>query len=110
MTHTFNLTVQADTQAPTVELQLSPNPLGLGKQETFLVFGSDNVGVASLALTVNGSNLDIDSKGQAFYTPSAAGSYTITATAKDAAGNASPPNTQTLTVNNPNGTPPTKGA
>jgi|GEM_PF-5786189 len=69
-----------------------------------LVFGSDNVGVSSLSVTVN--NYPIDSKGQAFFTPTAAGDYTIVATATDAAGN-TVTSTQTLTVSNPNGTPPT---
>ncbi len=59
-TQTFNLTVSPDTTAPSVELQLNPNPLGVNNQETFLVFGSDNVAVTSLSLTVNGTNLAID--------------------------------------------------
>jgi YD repeat-containing protein len=105
-TQTMSVTVNADTTAPTVELQLSPNPLALGKQETFIVFGSDNVAVTSLTVTVNGTNLPIDAHGQAFYTPTATGNYTIVATAKDAAGNTAT-STQTLNVTNPAGTPPT---
>jgi hypothetical protein len=105
-TQTMSVTVSADTTAPTVELQLSPNPLALGKQETFIVFGSDNVAVTSLTVTVNGTNLPIDAHGQAFYTPTSSGNYTIVATAKDAAGNTAT-STQTLNVTNPTGTPPT---
>ena len=86
VTQSFNLTVVADTTAPTVELTISPSlAVGVGTVATFLVFGSDNVGVTSMTLTVNGTNLLLDSKGQAKMTMSTAGNYTVTATAKDAA-------------------------
>jgi len=64
----ISITVSADTTAPNVELQYSPTAPAVGTKETFVVQATDNVAVTSLTLTVNGTNLPIDSKGQAFYT------------------------------------------
>jgi len=38
-----------------------------------LVFGSDNVSISSLSVTVNHATHPIDDKGQAFFTPKAVG-------------------------------------
>jgi hypothetical protein len=103
---TFSVTVSADTTPPNVELQYSPTAPAIGTTETFVVQATDDVAIASETLTVNGTNLSIDSKGQAFYTISAAGTYTVAASAKDAGGNTTT-KTVTLTVTNPTGTPPT---
>src|SRR5207244_1137306 len=51
--------------------------------------------------------IPLDGKGQAVITENTAGSYSISATAKDAAGNVSTAVTATLTVSNFSGTPPT---
>src|SRR5439155_13389592 len=108
VTQTFGLTVSNDTVAPTVELQITPGTtVNTGTKVTFLVFGSDNVGVASLSLTVAGTNVPLDSKGQAVMIMNTAGSNSISASAKDAAGNVSTAATATLVVQNPTGTPPT---
>jgi RHS repeat-associated protein len=104
----FTLTVTRDTTPPTVELQLSPNsPVVMGTQETFLVFASDDVGVASTTLTVNGVNVPLDAQGQGFMTMSTPGFYNVVATATDTSGNVSPPATATLQVTNPNAQAPT---
>src|SRR5439155_27364451 len=105
---TFTLTVSADSTAPTAQLQIFPGTsVNVGTAVTFLVFGTDNIGVTSLALTVNSVNVPLDSKGQAVITENTAGSYSISATTKDAAGNVSAAATATLTVSNLTGTPPT---
>src|SRR5229473_7823889 len=59
----YSLTVQGDTQAPHVFLQLTPNPAALGTAVTFLVRASDNVGVAGVTLTVGSSNVALDAQG-----------------------------------------------
>src|SRR5262249_12791847 len=79
----------------------------MGTQETFLVFASDNVGVASTTLTVNGVNLPLDAQGQAFMTVSTPGFYNVVATATDTSGNVSTQATATLQVTNPNAQAPT---
>jgi hypothetical protein len=111
-TKTFNLTVQADTTPPTIELQISPTSsataaLPVGTLVTFLVFASDNVGVTSLKLTVGTTNVPLDAKGQGQMTMTAVGNFTATAVAGDAAGYTTTAPLQTVYVNNPSGTPPT---
>jgi fibro-slime domain-containing protein/RHS repeat-associated protein len=83
---TFQLTVVTDTQAPVVELVALPLRVERGEQVTFLVRASDNVGVESLTLTVNGQAVALDGRGAATVTMSQAGTITAVATAKDAQG------------------------
>src|SRR6202035_2966653 len=51
----FTLHVLADTEAPKVNLIISPTNPNVGDTATFVVSATDNVGVATLALTVNGT-------------------------------------------------------
>jgi RHS repeat-associated protein len=83
----FDVTVQADTQAPKVQLSLSANPADLGSQVTFVVNATDNVGVTALDLTVGGTHVALDATGRATLTMSTAGDLSVVATATDAAGN-----------------------
>jgi hypothetical protein len=59
----FNLVVSTDTQAPVVNLRISPNPINVGQPSTLIAQATDNVGVVSRALTINGVAVPIDSQG-----------------------------------------------
>ena len=48
----FDITVSPDTQAPSVQVNLSEDPANIGETVTFQVLATDNVGVASETLTV----------------------------------------------------------
>ncbi|NES97429.1 MAG: hypothetical protein F6K32_19850, partial [Desertifilum sp. SIO1I2] len=96
-TQQFNLNVQADTVAPQVRVEASIAPVGVGETVTFWVSATDNVGVESVQLTVNGTPVVLSPDGtvkQTFNTP---GDVTLVATATDRAGNVST-TTKTLTV------------
>jgi RHS repeat-associated protein len=84
----FDVTVQADTQAPKVNLSVSASPVDLGTQETFVVTATDNVGVTALGLTVGGTHVALDPTGRATLTMNTAGDIGVVATVSDAAGNA----------------------
>jgi RHS repeat-associated protein len=96
----FTLTVGADTEAPQINLTLSANPADLGAPNFAVVTASDNVGVVSLALTMNGTAIPLDSMGRATLPDDTAGVFNLVATASDAAGNVGT-NSQTLKVINP---------
>jgi RHS repeat-associated protein len=107
VSQSFDVTVQADTQAPKVQLTLSANPANIGSQVTFVVNATDNVGVTALSLTVGGTHVALDTTGRATVTMSTAGDVSVVATATDAAGNVGTAS-GTLTVIDPRVTnPPT---
>ena len=86
--HAFTVVVAADSTAPSVTLQYSVNPAPINSQVRFLVTASDEVGVAGITLTVAGQGVVLDGNGAATVTMgSTVGSVTVTATARDAAGN-----------------------
>jgi len=97
---TYTLTVVADTVPPQVSLTLSANQADQGTPVTAIVTATDNVGIASMSLTLNGNPVVLDSMGQATLPDNAVGSFTLVATASDAAGNVGT-DSQTLTVINP---------
>jgi RHS repeat-associated protein len=76
-----------DLLPPTVTLSGVPAVVTAGNSVTIQVAATDNVGVTSLQLTVNGYPLTLDANGKAVYTPSAVGIFDVVATASDAAGN-----------------------
>ena len=61
----FNLVVNPDTQAPVVNLRINPNPINVGQPATIIAQATDNVGVVSRALTINGVAVPLDSQGRA---------------------------------------------
>ncbi len=83
----FQVTVTVDTRGPTVNLQLSANPAGINTAVTFLVNATDDVGVVSRELTVDGVPVLLDPTGRATLPMSAAGTFAVVASARDAAGN-----------------------
>ncbi len=102
-----------DTQAPSVSF-LAPAPgATVSGTITIDIAASDNVGVASVAVAVDGVTLETDSTSPYSFSWNTAnvanGVHTLTATAGDAAGNTSTA-TITVTVNNVSAsdtTPPT---
>ena len=83
----FQITITDDTRGPTVNLQLSANPAAINTAVTFLVNATDDVGVVSRELTVDAVPVLLDSTGRATLTMGAAGTFSVVASARDAAGN-----------------------
>jgi RHS repeat-associated protein len=100
---TYAITVVADTEAPSLELQIHDNPTTPGTPVTFLVLATDNVGVTGRTLTVGGPdmNVSLDASGAATLTLGTPGLYAVHATASDAAGNTADADA-TLRVLDPN--------
>ncbi|MFN0054206.1 MAG: putative Ig domain-containing protein [Planctomycetales bacterium] len=82
----FELFVAADVQSPRVNLVVSQNPVYVGDLVTLVVTATDNVGVASIGLTINGNPVPLDANGRITLRAEPAGDYTIVGSASDAAG------------------------
>jgi large repetitive protein len=84
----YTLSVVADTTAPTVQIEISSNPVDINTVVYFDVIASDDVGVTSLTLTVGGAPVALSPDGEGQYTtPGTYGPLDVLATAGDAAGN-----------------------
>ena len=103
----FNLVVNPDTQAPVVNLLISPNPINVGQPATIIAQATDNVGVVSRALTINGVAVPIDSQGRATVLNLPGGTYTVVATATDDAGNVGSDTKTLVIIDNSDQNPPT---
>jgi RHS repeat-associated protein len=77
----------ADNIRPAVEVLVVPDVVNVDESVTITVNASDNVGVASRELTVNGIPVPLDAAGTATYSSGEAGVYTAVGTALDEAGN-----------------------
>ena len=77
VSQSFDLTVSADTQAPRVIVDLSTSQADLGSQVTIFVSATDNVGVADLVLTVNGTPLPVDANGRAIFHADQVGTFDV---------------------------------
>ena len=83
----YTLTVSADTQPPSVSLLVTPQTVNPGQPVTIQLLASDNVGINTLLLQVEGVPLVLDESNSAHYTTMAPGLLDVAATATDAAGN-----------------------
>ena len=83
----YQLAVSADTEAPMVTLIQNNTVVELGEAVTFQVNGTDNVGVESLALTIDGVPVALDANGRADVVLDGLTPIEAVATATDAAGN-----------------------
>jgi YD repeat-containing protein len=83
----FDVTVSPDTQPPVVVLSINPDPIDVGQPTTIIAQATDNVGVVSKSLKVEGVAVPLDSQGRAIGLSLPAGTFTVVATATDAAGN-----------------------
>lgn len=85
----YTITVAVDSQSPRVTLAASENPVNIGGQVTFLIRATDDIAVASLLLTVNGTPVGLDRNGRGAFLASQAGLFDAVATATDTSGNVS---------------------
>jgi RHS repeat-associated protein len=83
----FAIEVVADDQAPAVRLIASSPKVDIGHRVAFTVLATDNVSVASLRLTIDGMNVELDSTGRGYAVFSQPGIIRATAWASDSAGN-----------------------
>ena len=83
----FTVDLTADVTPPSVRIEFASDPVDAGTPARILVLASDDVGVASLSLTVGGQHVALDSHGVGTVTEDAVGSFDVAATAADAAGN-----------------------
>ena len=89
-TQSFTITVSAvgDITAPQVNVTVDPLEVNPDEAVTITVDATDDVGVVSIELSVNGTPLSLDINNQATFSSSTPGLFTATATARDAKGNA----------------------
>jgi hypothetical protein len=93
VTQTYNLSVIADTVAPTINLVRETNIANIGDTISFQVQATDNVGIKSRQLLVNGEAISIDSNGVGTYTVKTPGVLNVQALVTDINGNTSTANT-----------------
>jgi hypothetical protein len=96
-----------DVTPPTVSLGASSLSFALGGSSTLTATAADNVGVVTVDFTVNGvvERIDTTAPFTFTWTPTADGSYSLRAIARDAAGNSGQSNILTATVT-PGAPPP----
>ena len=86
-TQNFTVAVEADQQAPEVAIYQVVDFALPGEEVTVQVFATDDVGVESLDLTINGQLVSLDDQQRATFIPSEPGLLSYVATSTDAAGN-----------------------
>ncbi|HEX9368568.1 MAG TPA: Ig-like domain-containing protein [Vicinamibacterales bacterium] len=107
-----------DTTPPTVSITAPASGATVSGTTSVTASASDNVGVVGVQFKLDGSNLGAEDTTAPYSvswntTTTGDGSHTLTAVARDAAGNVSPVSAVTVTVNNapppppPDTTPPT---
>ena len=85
---TLQVVAPVDAEAPAVSIDYDGSQgVYTGDTVEFTIVATDNVGVDSLVVTMNGQEVTLDANGKFSYAFAASGVYTIVATAKDAAGN-----------------------
>src|SRR5262249_45455334 len=85
----YDINVLVDQAAPRVRVVVTQNQVNIGGSVTFLVQATDDVAVASLVLTVDGTPVALDRNGRATFTATQAGLFDVVATATDGSGNTS---------------------
>lgn len=85
----FNLQVLADNTAPVVNLVRETNIADVGETISFQVQATDNVGIKSKQLTINGESITLDGNGVGTYKVTTVGIVTATVIVTDANGNTS---------------------
>jgi Bacterial Ig domain/YetA-like protein len=101
----------SDTTPPTVSITAPANAATVSGSVTVSANASDNVGVVGVQFLLDGVNLGAEDTASPYSatwntTTASNGSHTLTARARDAAGNSASASV-TVTVNNPDTTPPT---
>jgi len=113
VTATFTSTLAADTTPPTVSITSPLNNVTISNSVSVVSTASDNIGVAGVQLKLDGVNLGSELttapySGTWNTTGVSNGSHTLTAIARDAAGNTKTSSAIAVTVSNVV-TPPTNG-
>jgi hypothetical protein len=103
--HLAGLSGGPDTTAPTVSLSAPANNATVRGSVTFSATASDNVGVSGVQFKLDGANLSAEDTTSPYSitwntTTATNGSHTLTATARDAAGNTTTSTSRTVTVDN----------
>src|SRR5438445_11251034 len=103
----------ADTTPPTVSITAPASGATVSGSVTVSASASDNVGVAGVQFLVDGTNLSSEDTSSPYSvswntTTVGNGSHTLTATARDAAGNRTTSSPVTVTVSNSDTTPPAR--
>jgi RHS repeat-associated protein len=93
----FVLTLLKDVEPPQVSIRQTPSPVCQDQVATVCLEASDNVGLASLALTIDGNDIALDASRCAVWNPTDAGSIPALATVADPSGQVGQDNTP-LTV------------
>jgi RHS repeat-associated protein len=107
VTQTFDMVVLADRKTPLVNLIVRPgNRVAINSVVTFVVTATDNVGVNSIGLTINGNPVALDAAGRVSFIATPVGLYDIVASATDDAGNTGLASTQILVFDNSDQVPP----
>lgn len=83
----FEVDVTPDGERPRVHLSYSSNLVDLGSEFRLYTLATDNIGVETLVLTVDGTPHPLGSDGTASIIFADSALYTVTVTATDAAGN-----------------------
>lgn len=86
---TANLTANGvpDTDDPIVQVQVAPNPVGVGTPVNVTVNVNDASPIASTIVTINDITIPMDANGRGIYTPPELGTYNVMAVARDVFGN-----------------------
>src|SRR5205823_1783233 len=110
VTVTVNNPPPSDTTPPTVSITTPANGATVTASVTVTAMASDNVGVLGVQFKLDGANLGAEDTTSPYSiprdtTPASHGTHTLTAAARDAAGNTTTSAPITVTV--ANGTPPT---
>ena len=79
--------IAADTEKPVVTINFDKDKYSENQTAVFTVTATDNVGVTSLTVLVNGEEVTPDEEGRYTIADLKYGEYTVTANASDAAGN-----------------------
>lgn len=82
----FTLNVVENDVPPSVSLQISSTVVDVGTEVVFQTAATDDLGIASITLKVNGLPVDLDANGQARVAGSAIGFLSAVATAVDSSG------------------------
>jgi hypothetical protein len=102
----------SDTTGPTVSITAPANGATVQSSVTVSANASDNVGVVGVQFKVDGANIGAEDTTSPYSvswntTTIGNGQHSLTAVARDAAGNSTTSSTVSVTVNNPDSVPPT---
>lgn len=79
--------IEADTEKPVVKISFDKNSYNENQNAVLTVTATDNVGVTSLVVLLNGDEIQLDSNGKHKISNLKYGDYIVTANAADASGN-----------------------